>query len=218
MTVRTTRTTISFSQPFELRDLDDIQPAGDYLLDTDEELIEGLSRLAYRRVATLLHLPSTSRPQGRTEVLSVSPAELDAALEKDRIQQSLVGGEPPRTLCLAIRQDKLMTGHVYSVGQQVSFGGRVVTYLKRTGVFTITKLLPPLGAELQYRIKSADEVHERVASEHELQVAELEKPIVAAGSRLSSADVDAARIFAGLIPLATEPPVGPQGRSAVIML
>ena len=63
MTVRTTRTTISVSQPFELRDLDDIQPAGDYLLDTDEELIEGLSRLAYRRVATLLHLPSMSRPQ-----------------------------------------------------------------------------------------------------------------------------------------------------------
>ena len=72
------------------------------------------------------------------------------------------------------------------------------TYLKRTGVFTITKLLPPLGAELQYRIKSAGEAHERVASEHELQVAELEKPIVAAGWRLSSVDVDAARIFAGL--------------------
>jgi hypothetical protein len=110
-----------------------------------------------------------------------------------------------------------MTRHIYSVGQQVSFGGRLVTYLKRTGVFTITKLLPPLGAELQYRIKSAGEVHERVASEHELQVAELEKPIVAAGSRLSSVDVDAARIFAGLIPLANEPPVRPQGRSAVIM-
>ena len=86
MTVRTTRTTISFSQPFKLRDLDEIQPAGDYLLDTEEELIEGLSRLAYRRVATLLH--STSRPQGRTEVLSVSPAELDAALEKDRISRA----------------------------------------------------------------------------------------------------------------------------------
>jgi hypothetical protein len=48
MTVRTTRTTISFLRPFKLRDLDDIQPAGDYLLDTNEELIEGLSRLAYR--------------------------------------------------------------------------------------------------------------------------------------------------------------------------
>jgi hypothetical protein len=44
MTIRTTRTTVSFSQPFKLKDLDDIQPAGDYLLDTDEELIEGLSR------------------------------------------------------------------------------------------------------------------------------------------------------------------------------
>ena len=75
MTVRTTRTTISFSQPFKLKDLDDTQPPGDYLLDTDEELIEGLSRLVYRRVATL---PSISRPQGRTEV------ELDAALERDR--------------------------------------------------------------------------------------------------------------------------------------
>jgi hypothetical protein len=73
-----------------------------------------------------------------------------------------------------------MTRHIYSVGQQVSLGERVVSYLKRTGDFTITKLLP-LGAELQYRVKSADEVHERVASEHELQVAELEKPIVAAG-------------------------------------
>ena len=92
-----------------------------------------------------------------------------------------------------------MTRHIYSVGQQVSFSERVVTYLKRTGgVFTITKLLPPLGAELQYRIKSVGEVHERVASEHELQVAELEKPIVVAASRLSSIDVNAARVFAGL--------------------
>ena len=84
MTIRTTRTTVSFSQPFKLKDLDDIQPAGDYILDTDEELIEGLSRLAYRR-ATLLHLPSTSRPQSHTEVVSVNPAELAAALERDRI-------------------------------------------------------------------------------------------------------------------------------------
>jgi hypothetical protein len=76
-------------------------------------------------------------------------------------------------------------------GQIVQLALDEPTYLKRTGVFTITKLLPPLGAEWQYRIKSAGEVHERVASEP--QVAELEKPIVAAGSRLSSVDVAAAR-------------------------
>lgn len=92
-----------------------------------------------------------------------------------------------------------MTRHIYSIGQQVSFGGRVVTYLKRPGIFTITKLLPPLGAELQYRIKSEHEAHERVASENELHFAELEKSIVAAELRSSSVDVNAARIFGGLL-------------------
>jgi hypothetical protein len=109
-----------------------------------------------------------------------------------------------------------MTRHIYSVGQQVNFEGGVGTYLKRPGVFTVTKLLPPLGAELQYRVKSEGEAHERVAGEHELQV-ELEKPIVVAGSRLPPVNVDATPIFAGFIPLATEPPVGPQGGSAVTM-
>ncbi|MGH6847069.1 MAG: hypothetical protein ACREC0_06435 [Methylocella sp.] len=92
-----------------------------------------------------------------------------------------------------------MTRHIYSIGQQVSFNGRLGIYLKRAGVFTVTKLLPPLGAELQYRIKSEGEAHERVASEHELQV-ELEKLIVAAGSRLPPVNGDAARISAGFFP------------------
>lgn len=91
-----------------------------------------------------------------------------------------------------------MTRHIYSVGQRVSFDVRVVTYLRWTGVFTVTKLLPPVGAELQYRIKSEDEAYERVAREHELHAVELEKSIVVAGSRLSSIDVNAARVFAGL--------------------
>jgi hypothetical protein len=87
-----------------------------------------------------------------------------------------------------------MTRHIYSVGQHVSFDGRGGTYLKRAGVFTITKLLPPVGTELQYRIKSDGEAYERVASEHELQ-AQLEKSIVAAETRLSPGEVDAANVF-----------------------
>ena len=59
MTVRTTRTTISFSQQFKLRDVDDIQPAGDYFLDTDEVLIEGLRR---NTSAFAIHL-SSARPR-----------------------------------------------------------------------------------------------------------------------------------------------------------
>jgi hypothetical protein len=91
-----------------------------------------------------------------------------------------------------------MTRHIYSVGQRVSFDGLVVTYLRRDGVFSITKLLPPVGAELQYRIKSEHEGHERVASERELHVAGLEKSIVVAESRLSTIVVNAARVFAKL--------------------
>lgn len=60
MTVRTSRTTISFWQPFALRDLDGIQQPGNYLLETDEELIEGLSRLAYRRVTTITEVAELS--------------------------------------------------------------------------------------------------------------------------------------------------------------
>jgi hypothetical protein len=91
-----------------------------------------------------------------------------------------------------------MTGHIYTVGQQVSFDRRIGTYLKRAGVFTVTKLLPPLGTELQYRVKSEGEAYERVASEHELHVAELGKPIVAVESRPSPIEVNAASFFAGL--------------------
>ncbi|MGH7001858.1 MAG: hypothetical protein ACREEA_10170, partial [Stellaceae bacterium] len=71
------------------------------------------------------------------------------------------------------------------------FNSGLGIYLRRAGVFTVTKLLPPLGAELQYRVKSEGEVHERVASEHELQV-QLEKPIVSARSRLPPVNGDAA--------------------------
>jgi hypothetical protein len=86
----------------------------------------------------------------------------------------------------------------YSIGQQVSLDGPGRTYLKLAGVFTVTRLLPPLGVELQYRIKSEIEAHERVAVEQELRVVEVAKSIVAAASRLSSVDVNAARVFAGL--------------------
>ena len=54
MTIRTTRTTVTFKHPFALRGYDGVLPAGDYRVLTDEELIDGLSFLAYRRVATLI--------------------------------------------------------------------------------------------------------------------------------------------------------------------
>jgi hypothetical protein len=86
LTIRTDRTTVSFMNPFSLKELEGVQPAGDYLVETDNEVIEGLSRLAYRRIATLLTIPRISASQRLSERVSVDQTDLDAALMKDRQQ------------------------------------------------------------------------------------------------------------------------------------
>ena len=89
MTIRTTRTTVSFSSPFILQSLEGIQPAGEYVVLLDDELIEGLSWTAYRRVATLLQTPAISASQRQVQSFSISQTELDAALMKDRHKTAL---------------------------------------------------------------------------------------------------------------------------------
>jgi hypothetical protein len=86
LTIRTTRTTVSFSSPFTLHNVEGIQPAGEYVVLTDDEMIEGLSSAAYRRVATLFQTPAIYAPQRQIQVVSISQTELDAALMKDRHQ------------------------------------------------------------------------------------------------------------------------------------
>lgn len=83
MLTRSQRTTVVFRRPFVLKGLDRPQPAGTYDIDTEEELLEGLSFPAYRRVSTTM----TPRGQARGAVLQaqlVDPAELEKALEADR--------------------------------------------------------------------------------------------------------------------------------------
>ncbi|MGC2855084.1 hypothetical protein ACM64Y_06385 [Novispirillum sp. DQ9] len=83
MTIRTTRETITFKRPFMLAGSEEVLPAGAYRVDIDEELLEGLSFSAYRRVQTMIHLqPDASRP-GLSRTLTVQPGELEAALERD---------------------------------------------------------------------------------------------------------------------------------------
>lgn len=84
MNTRTNRTIVSFKRPFSLPGVDGIQPAGDYVVETDDVLIESVSHVAYRRVATLLHLPSLGVSQYARQHVSVDQADLDAALSRDR--------------------------------------------------------------------------------------------------------------------------------------
>ena len=60
-----------------------------------------------------------------------------------------------------------MSGHKFKVGQSVNY----LTRGGSLGVYQVTELLPPEGGVFQYRIKNANEPHERMAKEHELRSA-----------------------------------------------
>ena len=80
MSKRARKTTVTFRHPFVLRGFQEPFPAGDHVVETDEEAIEGVSFLAYQRVLTLLHVRGKNGP-GMT--VTIEPGDLDAALERD---------------------------------------------------------------------------------------------------------------------------------------
>lgn len=85
MTIRTTQSTVTFTRPFQIDGTDESQPPGDYRVDIDEELLEGLSFLAYRRVAAFIHLPAISRVRNWAQVIRLAPADIDAMLQRDAV-------------------------------------------------------------------------------------------------------------------------------------
>lgn len=93
MTIRTRIKSVTFRKPFALGGLDEALPAGVYRVDTEEELLEGLSFLAYRRVSTLIHLHPKAGHPGRVLILAIDPQELDAALMLD-LEPVDVGADP----------------------------------------------------------------------------------------------------------------------------
>jgi hypothetical protein len=74
MTVRTTSRTVTFVHPFGLSGTDEVQPAGTYTVETDEELLQASSIPAYRRIATLLRLERTAGTV-LTRIVETKPVE-----------------------------------------------------------------------------------------------------------------------------------------------
>ena len=82
MTVRTRTSSAVFHHAFELKGIDRRLPAGTYPVEIDEELIDGLSFSAYRRIQTVITVPGMAAAS--TETLAIDPADLEAALDLDR--------------------------------------------------------------------------------------------------------------------------------------
>ena len=83
MANRTTQTIVRFTNAFLLPGFDKPQPAGDYRVDHDEESIEGISRLAWHRIGSFIHLPRIGVRSSMHQMVPINPADLDAAREKD---------------------------------------------------------------------------------------------------------------------------------------
>jgi hypothetical protein len=90
MTMRTTKSIVTFTKPFRLGMFGDQLPAGRYPIETDEELLEGVSFPAYRRTATMMQLIADPLHPSVTEVAVVDPQELEEALAADAAQALVI--------------------------------------------------------------------------------------------------------------------------------
>ena len=84
MTIRTSRKSVTFRKPFTLKSVDEVLPAGTYTVETDEEPVENISFLAYRRISTVLFVPGKPGERVLERMLTINPNELDDAMERDR--------------------------------------------------------------------------------------------------------------------------------------
>jgi hypothetical protein len=84
MATRVTTKMLTFRRPFRLDEIERELPAGTYAVETEEETIDGISFLAYRRVSTSLIVRSQGGAGNSAQMWMIHPDGLEMALERDR--------------------------------------------------------------------------------------------------------------------------------------
>jgi hypothetical protein len=113
MTMRTSQKTVTFRRPFSLSGMDKVQPAGTYTVETNEELLEGVSFPAWRRTATTILLRPQAGAAGPVADLDIDPLELEAAQESDALELPAIAVEASLGELLA---DGVLQQAVHSAG------------------------------------------------------------------------------------------------------
>ncbi len=80
---RTTSTIVTFRFAFRLEGLPGSYPAGSYIIETIEELVLGVSVVAYRRVGTFITLPMLRGLSSGRQIVPITPECLEAAIDRD---------------------------------------------------------------------------------------------------------------------------------------
>jgi len=86
-TTRVTSTTVTFVRPFILDGFGELQRAGSYIVDTEEELIDAVSVAAWKRLSTVIQL----NRHGGIEYVPINPDQLSDALRRDGAQHDPTG-------------------------------------------------------------------------------------------------------------------------------
>jgi hypothetical protein len=81
MSTRMTARTVVFRHAFVLGGFERVAPAGSYLVETEEEEIDGLAMetSAWRRMGTVMHVIQ----DGMTEYVKIDASDLDKAIARD---------------------------------------------------------------------------------------------------------------------------------------
>ena len=79
MPIRMTSKTVTFKRPFIIGGFDQLQAAGTYTVETEEEQLDAISFPAWKRIATVIEL----KKDGATEYQRIDPDELHEALMRD---------------------------------------------------------------------------------------------------------------------------------------
>jgi hypothetical protein len=82
---------VVFKRPFSLAGIGGVMAAGSYLVETAEELVEGLSFAAWRRQWTSIRLPP-SPGSAFHQIATVDAASLDAAIALDAADPAIPTG------------------------------------------------------------------------------------------------------------------------------
>jgi hypothetical protein len=80
---RTKKLIFRFNNTFSFDGSNRMFPPGDYSVLEDEELIEGISWLAYRRKATFIQIPAIGTVGPLTQLLEIDHDELTAIIDQD---------------------------------------------------------------------------------------------------------------------------------------
>jgi hypothetical protein len=83
MTTRSRMETMTFKQPFRVKGVERMLPAGTYEIISEDELIEGLSFPCYRRVSTFIMAPAAAPYQSSMEMIAIAALDLADAQRID---------------------------------------------------------------------------------------------------------------------------------------